>query len=214
MWLTWSWLGGALLMGLAGGVHCASMCGSICVAAGLASERNLMLAARAVAYILVGAVAGGFFELAAQLTLAVSALKPLMHLALGLVMVHGLYLAFTGSTWASGLGTSGAAVVRIPIKGLKAGAVVMGASLPLLPCGLFYGAVALAALSGSALAGASTMAAFVVGSSPWLWTAVRMLGQPGQGQWQRPLLRLAGLICAAAAALALWHGDLGAVLCR
>jgi uncharacterized protein len=214
MWLTWSWLAGALLMGLAGGVHCASMCGSICVAAGLTRERNLMLAARAAAYILVGAVAGGFFELAAQLTLAVSALKPLMHLALGLVMAHGLYVAVTGRSWARGLGRSGQAVVHIPLRGLRAGAVVMGASLPLLPCGLFYGAVALAALSGSALAGATTMAAFVVGSSPWLWAAVRMMGQPGPGRWQRPLLRLAGLICAAAAALALWHGDLGAVLCR
>ena len=75
-----------------------------------------------------------------------------------------------------------------------------------MPCGLLYSALLLAALSGTALDGALTMALFALGSSvsllvgPWL---LLRLGARGSGEWG---MRLVGLALAATSGWALWMG--------
>jgi sulfite exporter TauE/SafE len=69
--------------------------------------------------------------------------------------------------------------------------VLLGLLLSALPCGLLYAALAAAASSGSALAGAMAMAAFVLGTVPALG-AVALLGQLF-GRRHGPAMRLAGV---------------------
>jgi sulfite exporter TauE/SafE len=54
--------------------------------------------------------------------------------------------------------------------------VLLGLLLSALPCGLLYAALAGAAATGSALAGAIAMAAFVAGTTPALF-GVALLGR-------------------------------------
>jgi len=76
----------------------------------------------------------------------------------------------------------------------------------LMPCGLLYSALMVAALSGSSVDGALTMALFALGSSvslwaaPWLWLRLQTLGD---GAWG---MRLAGLALFAVSAWGLWMG--------
>ena len=84
--------------------------------------------------------------------------------------------------------------------------LVLGAAWALLPCGLLYSALLVAALSGGVLEGVWVMALFALGSSvsmmagPWLWLRLR---GAGTGQWG---VRLAGAALAASAGWALWMG--------
>ena len=76
----------------------------------------------------------------------------------------------------------------------------------MLPCGLLYSALLVAALTSSMLEGAAVMALFALGSSvllmagPWLWLRLR---KQGSGQWA---IRLAGLALLASSVWALWMG--------
>lgn len=86
--------------------------------------------------------------------------------------------------------------------------MVIGMAWALLPCGLLYSALLVAALAGSTLGGAMVMALFAAGTSvtmvigPWLW--LRLNGAParlGSGQWG---VRLAGAALAVSSGWALW----------
>ena len=98
------------------------------------------------------------------------------------------------------------------LDGLQRGGapLLLGTLWALLPCGLLYSALLVAALAGSVLGGAAVMAAFAIGTSvtmtaaPWLW--MRLRGSPhipGSGDWG---VRLAGAALAASAAWARWMG--------
>jgi sulfite exporter TauE/SafE len=186
-------LGSMLLAGLAGGAtHCAGMCGPFVMAqaaAGAGASGGTLCrlagaallpyqAGRVLGYAAFGAVAGGA---AGTITALVS--KELLALPLGLAAAAMLAQAL--SRW-SGLRLPGprfmpAAPVRLagrllggppgPLRGFA-----LGLMLSSLPCGLLYGALAAAAASGSALAGALSMLAFVLGTIPAL-TAVALLGR-------------------------------------
>jgi sulfite exporter TauE/SafE len=84
--------------------------------------------------------------------------------------------------------------------------LVLGVAWSLLPCGLLYSALLVAALSANPAEGAGVMALFAVGSGlslmagPWLWLRLR---GPGSGQWA---IRLAGAALLASSAWALWMG--------
>ena len=84
--------------------------------------------------------------------------------------------------------------------------LLLGTVWALLPCGLLYSALLVAALSAHALDGALVMGLFALGTSvtmmagPWLW--LRLRGQ-GAGQWG---VRLAGLALAASSGWAVWMG--------
>ncbi len=84
--------------------------------------------------------------------------------------------------------------------------LLVGALWALMPCGLLYSALMVAALSGRPIDGALTMALFAIGSSlslwvgPWLWLRLQTLGD---GAWG---MRLAGLALFAVSAWGLWMG--------
>ena len=84
--------------------------------------------------------------------------------------------------------------------------LLLGALWSLMPCGLLYSALLVAAMASSVMEGMAVMALFALGSSvslmagPWLW--LRLRGQ-GSGQWA---IRIAGLALLASSLWALWMG--------
>jgi sulfite exporter TauE/SafE len=89
--------------------------------------------------------------------------------------------------------------------------LVLGFVWALLPCGLLYSALMLAALSDSAWQGAQVMAAFAIGGGGALvlvsWGLRRWKpGAAGLAAWGHGGVRLAGLGLAASSGTALWLG--------
>jgi sulfite exporter TauE/SafE len=203
-------LGTLFLAGLAGGAtHCASMCGPFVLAqsAALADRhaggpllRRLAGAAllpyqagRMLGYATLGALAGG----SAGLLMLASGLRFVLA---GLLALAALLMLGQASTrlahwlprWPK---PRLPGVVERRLGALLAAptgwrGVLLGLLLSALPCGLLYAALAAAASSGSALAGAMGMAAFVLGTVPALG-AVALLGQLF-GRRHGPAMRLAG----------------------
>jgi sulfite exporter TauE/SafE len=191
------------LMGLAGGAsHCAAMCGPFVmaqVAAGdsLGGGRLARLSGalllpyhlgRAAGYSMLGALAGGFAAAAAMLP-GLAWVPPLLLALAGLAMLAQAVPAvalrlprggFLGGMLARHVGP----LLRRPGAGRS---FLLGLLLSALPCGLLYGALAGAAGSGSALAGALAMAAFVAGTAPAL-IGLALLGRLFRRRAE-PLLR-------------------------
>ncbi len=209
----------ALLMGLVGGPHCVAMCGAACAGIGHAAgsrKTSAILsfqAGRVIGYSVLGALAAASMQGLGWLTIQSAALRPvwtMFHVAallLGLVLLmraqQPLWLETTGRRiWARA-------------KALGAGAggapVLLGTLWALLPCGLLYSALLVAAMAGGPVDGAAVMALFAVGTSvtmtaaPWLWLKLRGNGVEagGSGSWG---VRLAGLALAGSSAWALWMG--------
>lgn len=215
----------ALLMGLAGGPHCVAMCGAACGAMGrnAAGGRTqalwLFQAGRLVGYSTLGALAAASLQGLGWLSVHSAALRPvwsLFHVAaavLGLVLLcqarQPVWLENAARTlWqrvrlaTSGFGKPGSRSARVlPLLPL-----LLGLVWSLLPCGLLYSALLVAALTSSAAEGAGVMALFALGSGaslmagPWLW--LRLRGQ-GSGGWA---IRLAGLALLCSSVWALWMG--------
>lgn len=180
-------VGGAFLMGLMGSAHCLLMCGPI-AAISCASDRRssksgiaaglLPHAGRLSSYVVLGAGAGAAGGAVLAL-LPVSVLQIAVRILIALVLVLvGLYMG----GWVRGLFSRverAAAPVFLRLsRGGQLGATatasmryVQGAVWGLLPCGLVYGALALAMLAGSAQRGALVLLAFGAGTLPAMVTA-------------------------------------------
>jgi sulfite exporter TauE/SafE len=164
----------ALSMGLFGGIHCVTMCGSassvLC-----AQRRQFTLAfnlGRALGYTALGAAAGAlgawtvghgidgvrfsFRALAATTMLMVG-----LHLA-GLPSFIGVFERAGAPIW-----RRVAPITRrlLPIRS-PGPAFAAGVMWSLMPCGLLYAALAMSASAYSAFEGATTMAAFALGTMP------------------------------------------------
>lgn len=207
----------ALLMGLAGGPHCVAMCGAACagIAQAAGPNRNFSLWAfqlgRVLGYALLGALAAASLQGLGWLTVQSAALRPVWSLFHVAALVLGLMLLFQARqpVWLEDTARRVWARTRAFAANRGKGApVILGMLWALLPCGLLYSALLVAALAGSAASGAMVMALFAAGTSvtmvvgPWLW--LRVSGsQPrlGQGQWG---VRLAGAALAVSSAWALW----------
>lgn len=215
----------ALLLGLTGGPHCIAMCGAACAGIGQAAVMGMpgrpgrpAQAARAMALFQLGRLAGygALGALAAAsvqglgwLATHAAALRPvwsMLHIgaaAMGLMLLiwarQPLWLE-TGArrVWARVRAASDRWGLAAPLA--------IGFVWALLPCGLLYSAVLVAALTGDALQGAAAMALFAAGSGlsllagPWL---LLRLGVNGRGPWS---MRLAGLALMLTALWGLWHG--------
>jgi sulfite exporter TauE/SafE len=221
----------AFAMGLAGGPHCAAMCGAAC--AGLARPapsvqgvrfahaENRRLQARPpwafhlgrlAGYSTAGAVAAAAMDTFAWLTSGTAALQPvwtLLHVAMLLWGITLLVLA-RQPVWATAAGRGVWARVRDAAQGRR-GQFALGVAWTLLPCGLLYSALLLAALSGGPLQGALAMALFALGSGAWLvlgpWLVLRLQANANANAnaWrERWGTRAAGALLAAAAVAALW----------
>ncbi len=225
----------ALFMGLAGGPHCVAMCGAACAGLGQAAgaHKNTAIfsfqAGRVIGYALLGAFSAASMQGLGWLTTQSVALRPvwtMFHIAaafLGLVLLwqarQPMWLESAGrNVWARAK----------QVGGGNAGApLLLGTLWALLPCGLLYSAVLVAAMAGGIWQGAAVMAIFSIGTSlsmliaPLLWLKLRNskevsisahIGLKGQGAFPRRFaagdwgVRLAGLALASSSMWALWMG--------
>ncbi len=215
----------ALLMGLVGGPHCIAMCGAACAGIGQAAgvQKNTAMwtfqGGRVLGYSAMGALAAASVQGLGWLTTQSAALRPvwtLLHVAaavLGLMLVvcaqQPLWLEAAGKrVWQQTRSLAARWGLGAPL--------FLGTLWALLPCGLLYSALLVAALTGNVLQGAGVMALFAVGTSlsmmagPWLWLKLarstvvqgphRRLGMRHWG------VRVAGVALASSSIWALWMG--------
>ena len=209
-----------LLMGIAGGPHCVAMCGAACAGIGRASNgantRSMWIfqAGRVLGYSALGAMVAASMQGLGWLSVHSAALRPvwtLFHVAAAMLGLMLLWRA-RQPVWLEAGARTVWLKVRSAADGLRLGGashvlpLVLGTLWSLLPCGLLYSALLVAALTSSMLEGAAVMALFALGSSvslmagPWLWLRLR---KHGSGQWA---IRLAGLALLATSLWALWMG--------
>ena len=205
----------ALFMGLAGGPHCVAMCGAACAGIGQAAgeRRNEALwtfqLGRVLGYAALGGLAAASLQGLGWLTIQSAALRPVWTLFHVAAMLLGLLLLIRAQqpVWLESAARRLWSGARALAAGRGRGApLVVGMLWALLPCGLLYSALLVAAMTSHALEGAAVMALFALGTAvsmmagPWLW--LRLRGS-GTGDWG---MRLAGLALAASSAWALWMG--------
>ena len=171
-------LGGMFALGLASGVHCVGMCGGIVTAFSTVQfnprpqwlRQLLFNAGRISTYAVAGAIAGTLGH-ATGAVQAQSALAVLANVALILV---GLHLAGFGALLRlERLGTPLWRRLRpYAARASSAGnPYAAGLLWGWLPCGLVYGALAVAVFSRSSFEAAAAMLAFGAGTLPWLLAA-------------------------------------------
>ncbi|MBD3893273.1 sulfite exporter TauE/SafE family protein [Hydrogenophaga sp.] len=205
----------ALFMGLVGGPHCVVMCGAACAgigrAAGDRSTRALWTfqISRMLGYALFGAFAAGTVQGLAWLGSNTAVIRPVWTMFHVAVLLLGLVLLWQARqpAWIESLGQGIWRKARPVFTRLGPRApVVLGVAWALMPCGLLYSALLMAALSANAVQGASLMALFSIGTSISLligpWLLLRLRGA-SSGAWG---IRLAGLALSLSSGWAIWMG--------
>lgn len=204
----------AFLMGLAGGPHCAAMCGAAC--AGIAragggspgSRALTFQAGRLVGYSLAGATVALAAQSLGWLAQQTSVLRPAWTLVHLVVLGWGLALLVLARqpAWMEVAGRSVWSRVR-PWVGGRGGVFGAGVLWTFMPCGLLYSALLVASLAGGPLDGAAAMGLFAIGSAVSLWAAPRLftlLRERGNRWWRDGGTRTAGAVLAGVSAWALW----------
>ena len=204
----------SLLMGLAGGPHCVAMCGAATAGIGCTQRRLWSFqAGRVVGYAALGAVIASSVQVLQWSAAQTALLKPFWAMFHVAVIAFGLTLVWLGRQprWVD----QGAHRVW---QALRHGTLslddrrwpaVAGALWALLPCGLLYSALVVAALASSAWEGGAVMAAFAAGSAvslhfgPVLWRRWRATASADSAKWA---VRLAGVALAGASFWAIGHG--------
>ena len=207
----------ALLMGLAGGPHCLAMCGAACAGIGQAgasqSKHSLWTfqVGRVIGYSALGGLAATSMQGLGWLSIQSAALRPvwtLFHVAAALLGLMLLWQA-RQPVWLENSARKVWRSVRTATSGSTAGTapLMIGVLWSLLPCGLLYSALLVAAMSSNPLEGAAVMALFALGSGislmagPRLW--LRLKSKQSGGRWA---IRIAGLALFASSGWALWMG--------
>ncbi len=212
------------LMGLLGGVHCLGMCGGVVamLTASLdpkvrANPKKIALfhlnynIGRILSYILMGAAFGFLGALLSQ-SLQMNMLDKSLRIFSGVLMIMvGLYIG----NWSSSIqilekiGAKFWALLQpltkrfLPIKDLKS-AFFTGLLWGGIPCGLVYGALSFAIISGSAAEGGMIMLAFGLGTLPSLLLMAGLSTQLTR-LIQKPIVRkVSGLMIIALGVAALW----------
>ncbi len=157
---------------LAGSLHCLAMCGPL---VGLVGEHSLRLAGvhalgRLLTYVTLGAAAGlvgGAVNLAGRLGQVQHAATLI---AGAIIVIWGVRTIAIARSWWTPRRAEGAAFARglVRLRGRRpvVRAWIAGALTGLVPCGWLWAFVVSAAGTGSALVGASVMAAFWLGTVP------------------------------------------------
>jgi sulfite exporter TauE/SafE len=210
-------LGGALLAGLVGSVHCVAMCGGIATgfapfgadrkAAGrVALTTNL---GRVSGYVLAGLIVGGF----GHGLVALFRIEPLMFAlralaGLVLILIALRALGLTGRFRV--LGAAGEALwsmvrplqARLLPANTFARRFGLGMVWGWMPCGLSGTLLTVAWLQATAPGGGAIMAAFGLGTLPTMlpltYSGARWVARPGQRRLAGVLMLLAGLVTLAA----------------
>lgn len=174
------------LIAVLGSVHCVGMCGGFVALIGhshrLGSIWNaqfLYLSGKTATYAALGALAGGIGEL---VSFSVSGIQSTLSVSLGLFIVLiglglcGVFRPPAGSARVTHriAGRLGPVIARLVRSNRPASLFGLGALNGLLPCGLVYGMLAKATMTGSPLAGALTLAVFGFGTIPALLVVGRL----------------------------------------
>ncbi|ABL02681.1 conserved hypothetical protein [Candidatus Ruthia magnifica str. Cm (Calyptogena magnifica)] len=212
------------LMGLLGGVHCLGMCGGVVgmLSAGLDPQvrdnpKKAVLfhlnynLGRILSYMLIGAIFGLIGTLLAQ-TLQMSMFDKVLRIFSGVLMVMvGLYIGNWSSSiqilekFGAKLWVKLQPLTRcfLPIRSLRS-AFFTGLLWGGIPCGLVYGALSFAILSGSMLEGGLIMLTFGLGTLPSLLLMASLSTHLGF-LIQKSLVRhLSGLLIIILGIMALW----------
>jgi len=196
----------AFLLGLAGGGHCAGMCGGIVGALTLAPggrARPIVFAAayhagRASSYVVAGAMIGIVGEMGLTLRGTLQVQQALFAVASIALLIAGLSLAGYAPVMRP-LEAAGSVLWRriqpwsralIPAT-TPPRAALLGVLWGWLPCGMVYAALLLALGSGSVVGGAVTMLAFGLGTLPSL-VAVGVLVRARAARPANRALRILG----------------------
>jgi len=179
----------AFLMGVGGVPHCAAMCGAACAAALPRGVPLSSLLGRCLGYAMLGCVAAASAGLVSQWGRQLSFVQPLWVLLQAMALVLGLLLLFSGQMprqldalgqdtyravrqrWGSSVLLQRWAWAR-PMLPLLA-----GMAWAVLPCGLLYAAVMVAALAPTVWGGGLVMLAFALPSAVGVWAAPAVLRQ-------------------------------------
>jgi sulfite exporter TauE/SafE len=201
----------AAVAGLAGSPHCMAMCGAAC--AGIAGKRAghalAFQAGRVIGYAALGALvaaSAGALQWAATHAALLKPLWGMFHVA---VLLLGASLVWLGAqpAWVDRGAQQVWRALRVRTLSLDTARwpFVAGALWALLPCGLLYAALMLAALADTPLDGAGVMALFALSSGAALQLGASWGRRIGlhSGRWG---VRLAGAALVTASAWALGHG--------
>lgn len=209
---------------MGGWSHCAGMCGPFVLAQVAARLERVPAARMSEFHRLTGAAAAPYHfgrattyavlgAVAALATSSLGALPGLRWLSAALLAFAALFFAVTAigglTAWTPRLSHPlqswwSERITRLarPLLGSPVGwrGYALGVALGFIPCGLLYGAVAVAAAGGSALSGALGMLAFVLGTVPGL-VAVGLVGHLAGRTWRSAVARVAPLVMGVNAAV-------------
>jgi uncharacterized protein len=164
----------AFILGLAGSMHCAGMCGPLALAlphpgrgmAGFVAGRVLYQLGRITTYVLLGALFGLLGR-----SLALAGIQRWVSIGAGVLILSGLGI----SVWAGAAAPLNRWVHRVKgwlgwwlKRGTMGSLLGLGMVNGLLPCGLVYAACLGAAATGSVTFGVSYMALFGLGTVPMM----------------------------------------------
>ena len=173
----------ALSLGILGSAHCAGMCGGFYLMAGKGawSRQVPYVAGKTVTYMLLGAIAGG---IGATVSLFAGA-------RFTLTLIIGFGLVVAGLVW---MGLVPRFIKGSPVSQWVARTIskmlertgpmapfALGLSNGLLPCGLLYAALGMAAATTSVVGGVATMGVFGLATIPGLalfGILARKIGEP------------------------------------
>lgn len=176
-------------------VHCLPMCGPfVLMQAGNPTDGPLLRrlggalllryqTGRIATYVALGALAGtaggwvvgeGLLRWAPAALLGVAAVAFLAQAAARVAALPAIVLSALSRPLAN---------LIVPLAARRPGGFRLGLLLGLLPCGFLYAGLAAAAATGSALGGASAMAAFGLGTAPAL-VLVALTGRAALAKWR------------------------------
>lgn len=221
--MSWELLTTSLVMGLVTGPHCVAMCAapcaSVCASACSQKQRPVrwldylqLNAGRIAGYAVLGALAASAMQAIGWLHWHTNVLKPLWTLSHALVMAWGLMLLILARQplWADRVGQKALGWMG-RFTGKRGGLFAAGSLWALLPCGMLYSALMIAALNTAPLMGALSMALFGLG------TSASLLAGAGAWTWLRKMkpqliTRVAGALLCVAAGFALFTDLAGKLL--
>lgn len=194
----------ALVLGFAGSLHCAGMCGPLALALPSAGNSPGRFAAGRLAYnlgrILTYSSLGVLFGLAGR-TLVLAGVQRWVSIGLGILLLAGLFgarrLALARPVEAL-VGRLKAGMSRLLRQRSLASLGVLGLLNGLLPCGMVYAAAIGAAATGGVLPAVRYMAWFGLGTLPMM-LGIGLSRRLVPAAWR---LRLAGAIPVSVALLA------------
>ena len=205
-----------LLIGFLGSIHCVGMCGGFVLALSQSaqSRKKLLLqqtfyhVGKSITYILLGVFAGALGGMLGQLF---SEAQYVLGIGVGILLVLiGLgILGVIGSWFGSGVMKRWKSIVAVLGRQLRQNSKSTGLSVGLLngllPCGLVYGAVAIATSTASVWKGALLMGVFGLTTIPAL-VIVALAGLWIQPAWRNRLNLMSGILVIALGLLTIWRG--------